>query len=363
MKSDWFRYNWGDKFKLTKDTPSDYSNDKGGRRIITSPGCLIGTGFGGDFVISDDPENAEQIYSDVARVKAHRWWDDTISSRLDEPNIGILINLQQRLHQDDLTGYLRKNQASLYKFIVLPAEESDDVEPMELRARYVDGLLFPQRLSAEVLADKKIQQRNTYPGQYQQSPVAVGGNLFKEAWVRFFTRDQVPPFDRILVSADTANTDLTSSCPVSIQVWAEKIPDYYLLYDETVQMSPKTTETRIGAIANMYPGSQIVVEWAASGFGCIEGLKKTHSGVFAFDPRKYGGKEKRADSIRYLWESGNVFIPDNEYMRTQYLPEIYVFPNGKYMDRVDSMAQALIFFTRRNGSDGVRGVYDRGNIY
>lgn len=344
--SSWYQENWGDRYRLIKSLSTETKNDHSGYRITTSPGSKIGTGFHFDFNINDDPQNAEEVYSRVYRANVQRWIDQTISTRAVDKLISVMINIQQRLHGDDVTAYIRKNQESLWKFIVLPGEESDKIEPQELHAKYKDGLLDPVRFSRPVLEVMRIQLRNSYTGQVRQDPIDEGGNIFKEEWPHFFTREQIPEFSRIIVSADTANEDKINSCPVSIQVWGEARPDFYLLYDETKQMSPLSTTARIGAVADMYPGCQILVENAASGFGVIEALKKKYTGVFPFPPQAYGGKEKRADSIRYIWEAGNIYLPESEYIRSIYLPEILVFPNGEFKDRVDAMVQALIFMTR-----------------
>jgi predicted phage terminase large subunit-like protein len=347
MQSKWFKETWGDKFVLIKTLGTETKNDKSGYRITTSPGSKIGTGYHADFIIHDDPQNAEEVYSKVYRANVQRWIDQTMASRLVDKTISVMITIQQRLHCDDISAHLRKNQGSLYKFVVLPGEDSAKVEPRELKKFYQDGLLDPVRFDRSVLDIMQIQFRNAYSGQVRQDPVAEGGNLFKEEWAKWFAnKEQLPVFSRIIVSADTANEDKSTSCPVSIQVWGESRPNFYLLYDETKQMSPMSTTSRISAIATLYPGSIILVENAASGFGVIEALKLKHYGVFAFPPQQYGGKEKRAESILYLWEAGNVYLPDSQHVRTIYLPEILAFPVGEYKDRVDAMSQALIWFTR-----------------
>jgi len=351
MQSKWFKENWGDKFTLIKTLSTETKNNNAGYRITTSPGSKIGTGYHADFIIHDDPQNAEEVYSKVYRANVQRWMDQTMASRLVDKTISVMITIQQRLHCDDISAHLRKNQESLYKFVVLPGEDSEKVEPRELKKYYQDGLLDPVRFDRSVLNIMQIQFRNAYSGQVRQNPVAEGGNLFKEEWAKWFTKDQLPVFSRIIVSADTANEAKFTSCPVSIQVWAEAKPCFYLLYDETKQMSPLSTTNRISAIATMYPGSMVLIENAASGFGVIEALKLKHYGVFAFPPQQYGGKEKRAESILYLWEAGNVYLPDSQHMRTVYLPEILAFPVGEYKDRVDAMSQALIWLTRGSHSE------------
>jgi predicted phage terminase large subunit-like protein len=227
------------------------------------------------------------------------------------------------------------------------------VEPADLKRFYSpEGLLCPKRFPLEVLEVMKVQFRNGYSGQVRQDPVAEGGNFFKEEWVNWFTPEQLPEFGRVLLSADTANTDLETSCPVSMQVWGEAKPNYYLLYDETMIMSQLDTETRIQAIAKLYPGIITVIELASSGFGIYASLKKKMSPIFAFPPGRFGGKEARADSISPLWQAGNIFLPATQYIKVHYLPEILAFPNGEYVDRVDAMSQALLFFTQVAASVG-----------
>ena len=348
MQSEWFKENWGSKFELTKTLATETKNDKGGYRITTSPGSKIGTGYHFDFNINDDLQNAEEVYSKVYRLTVQRWLDETISSRAVDKMVSVMVNIQQRLHGDDVTAHLRKYQESLYRFVVLPGELSDKVEPSSLREKYTDGLLDPVRFSMPVLNIMRIQFRNAYSGQVRQDPVAEGGNLFRDEYPRWYTPEQVPVMERIIVSADTSNTSDAQSCPTSIQAWGKELgrPNFYLLYDETRQMTPGLALIRIDAIAGAYPGCQILVENAASGFGIIEALKKKHEGVFSFNPAKFGGKEKRAETILYLWEAGNIFLPETEYTRSHYLTEIVAFPKGEFKDRVDSMSQALIWHTR-----------------
>ncbi len=365
MQSEWYQKNWENRFRLTKTLATETKNDRGGYRITTSPGSKIGTGYHADFIINDDPQNAEEVYSKVYRASVQRWLDQTISSRLVDKLISVMVNVQQRLHGDDVTAYLRKNQESLYKFVVLPGELSEKVEPADLKGNYKDGFLDPVRFSSDVLNVMRIQFRNAYSGQVRQDPIAEGGNLFRDAYPRWYTPAQVPSMEMIIVSADTSNTSDAESCPTSIQAWGKETgaPNFYLLYDETTQMTPGKGQTRIDAIANMYPGCQIVVENAASGFGIIEGLKKKHFGVFAFNPAKFGGKEKRAETILYIWEAGNIFLPDNEYTRAHYLTEIVAFPNGEFKDRVDSMSQALIWMTRGSQGMGMRSADPGAGVY
>jgi predicted phage terminase large subunit-like protein len=348
INSPWFQERWSDKFKLETDSSEYYRNDKGGERRITSPRSSA-TGHQADVIIADDPNSADDRYSKADREMVVRWWDETMWSRLDNQDIGIRMVIQQRIDLQDLTGHIKRELKDQYKFIVLPADLSTGAhtEPVELEKHYVNGLMSPIRLSKEILAEARVSERTAYSGQYNQQPIVVGGRFFKEHWPKWFSPRQLPDLSKArgCISVDASFTDSATSCPASIQSWAWLTPNFYLLYDLTTQMSALSTLAAIERIKKTYPMSIIVVEKAANGFFIIEALKKKYQ-VYEFIPAKYGGKEVRAEMAAPLWETGNVYLPDTSYIKSQYFPELLAFPNSEYKDRVDSMSQALIYFTR-----------------
>lgn len=345
IQSAWYQSLFGDVYKLVGNAETFFETDRGGRRMITSPGSAIGTGFHADFLIFDDPDSASKIYSEATRIETRRWFDETMPSRLSDPEVGLKIVVQQRLHQQDITGHVRKKYPDRWFFIVLPAILSKDVQPPSLREYYRKNLLFPDRLTPQVLGDYRKRLRNGFAGQMMMTPLAEGGNFFKEHWPKWFTKEQMPVFEQIIVSVDASFTSTSDSCPASIQVWAKSRPNYYMLYDLTIRMGALETATATERVLDMYKGSTLVVEKAANGYFLIEKLSKKYP-VYQFDPKKYGGKEVRAEMVLPLWETGNVWIFDSQYNRNTYFTEILNFPSGEYKDRVDAMSQALLYFTR-----------------
>jgi phage terminase large subunit-like protein len=349
IESKWYQHNWKDRYHLNNDAECSYGNTKGGERWKVAPGSLKGVGFGCSIMIYDDIDDPEQVYREVEREAVLRLVNEKMSrSRFNDPRTGARIFLQQRCHIDDTSGWHFKNMVYPVKKLVLPAEDSDMVFPPYLREHYRanGGLLFPARLSADVLAAQKQILRNSYSAQYNQNPIPLTGNMFNPAWPKWYTPDNTTRgISTIGIFADTANTSGVNSCPVSIQVWGKDGPNFILFNDETEIMSIKETERRITFWANKFPGCYTVIENAASGFAIIESLKQTLSQVFPFNPGGYGGKEKRAEMTLGYWEGGNVFLPDMPSSHTDYLPEICSFPRGHYRDRVDCMSMALIWFT------------------
>ena len=344
--SEWFQDLFGHKFKLVNDASTFLETDKGGQRRTTSPRSSK-TGHKADIIVYDDPNAADDRYSQADRDLVNRWDSETMSSRFDNPDIGLKINIQQRIDNFDLTGHLQKEQATLWAFLSLPADlsEGDKPVPAALEKFYVDGLMFPARLSKKVLAEKKMELRTGYSGQINQRPIVQGGRYIKEAWFNWFVKAQLPALQQVIISVDASNTNAKTSCPASIQAWGAAPPHYYMLYDYTERLSAMQTNNAIERMARMYPGCILVIEQAANGYFLIEKLKMKYP-VYTFLPQNFGGKEKRVEMIAPLWETGNVHVFDNVHNRTSYQEEIISFPNSPFRDRVDAMSMALIYFTR-----------------
>lgn len=96
-----------------------------GSRFATSVGGTI-TGEGGNVLIVDDPHNALDVYSQIKRQNVHRWFRQSFASRLDDKKKGAIIIVMQRLHHDDLTGFLLDNQPKSWHHLMIPAISPED---------------------------------------------------------------------------------------------------------------------------------------------------------------------------------------------------------------------------------------------
>ena len=136
------------------------------------------------FIIVDDPIDPKSAGSDSAKLAgANDFITNTLTSRKLLGGAAFMVMIQQRLAQNDPTGYmldLVKAKPESIRHFCIPAEDSEHVKPAELRAKYVDGLLDPVRLSRAELDDKALRLGEYgYAGQYLQSPIPKGGGLFK----------------------------------------------------------------------------------------------------------------------------------------------------------------------------------------
>jgi hypothetical protein len=149
-----------------------------GFRLATSVGGTL-TGRGGDLIVIDDPLKPDDALSEVKRSTANQWFNNTLLSRLDDKRQGAIVVVMQRVHIDDLTGFVLA-QSNVWDLLSLPAiAETDEYVPTwggRKHRRKLGEALSPQREPREVLDDLKLQiGSDAFAAQYQQSPAPPGG--------------------------------------------------------------------------------------------------------------------------------------------------------------------------------------------
>jgi len=181
------------KMRLKRDTEAECSTTLGGGRLATSVGGTL-TGRGADIIIIDDPLKADDARRDAARTAVNEWYASTLVSRLNDKQTGSIVIVMQRLHQDDLAGYV-SSRSEDWTHLDLPAIaiEDQDVEigPGLVHRRKAGEALHPEREPIRILDSLKAQLGElTFSAQYQQRPVPAVGNLIKRDWLRHY--EQLP---------------------------------------------------------------------------------------------------------------------------------------------------------------------------
>jgi hypothetical protein len=192
-----------------KNTEAEIELTARGFRLATSVGGTL-TGRGGDIIIIDDPLKPDDAFSESKRSGANQWFANTLLSRLDDKRTGAIVVVMQRVHMDDLTGFLR-GQSDEWTVLSLPAiaefEETIPLADGRAHRRALGEALSPEREPLQVLEGLKLQfGSDAFSAQYQQAPVPPGGAMIKRHWVKRY-RDPPPECDQYLTlqSWDTAN--------------------------------------------------------------------------------------------------------------------------------------------------------------
>ena len=353
LESDWFREYFPD-IELSKDenTKSRYTNTNSGLRYSTSTGGTV-TGMGADIIVIDDPQNPQLARSDVERENANRFFNETLRSRLNNPDKGVFIVIMQRLHEQDLTGMLLEKEPENWEHICLPAEVSDLVKPKELKQFYTDGLLFPKRLSKSTLDSFKLGLGSYgYSGQYSQIPSPDQGGIFKGDWFNIIKRlpeninSDSLKWDFYL---DTAYTNKQENDATAMMCAAFHNNELYIREVKAVRLEfPELIkEIQAFTFSNGYTNrSRIYVEPKASGKSIVQMLKRSTGLNVIEDKPPSQDKVSRASSISAFVESGRVNLLDGRYIDS-FLNELKAFPNGSHDDQVDTLVMAIDRNTNR----------------
>ena len=138
--------------RILKSTETEFVTDQGGFRYATSVGGTL-TGRGGDFIIIDDPIKPDDTMSEKVRNSTNEWYKSTLLSRLDDKKRSVLILVMQRLHVNDLTGFVEGSGG--FKKLSLPAiAPKDEHIPIgidEFHHRLTDTALHEERESIDTL--------------------------------------------------------------------------------------------------------------------------------------------------------------------------------------------------------------------
>jgi hypothetical protein len=204
------------------NTASDFQTTLAGSLRATSVNAGV-TGHGADLIIVDDPLDANKANSQAERDNVKSFFEQALSSRIDNPKTGAIIVVAQRLHEDDLPGHLLRTGP--WDHVNLPFLAPEDVTyPIGPRLwhRRAGEPLSPVRFGADEIA----AIRNRYPPhvfatQWQQQPTAMDSGWVKDS---DFPRspDRPRTFSRCIMSWDLAQksavTSDYSACMIAFEV-------------------------------------------------------------------------------------------------------------------------------------------------
>lgn len=336
------------KIRPDKSAKGFYETTQTGARYSTSTGGTI-TGKHGHVIINDDPQNPKQASSEPLREQATEHTKTLASRKVNKENTPV-VTIMQRLHEDDVTGYLLKKKADNIKHICLPADLSDNVKPMELKEMYIDGLLDPVRLSRKVLDEAKIDLGSKgYSGQYGQSPTVEGGNIIKEEWFRKITYSQFQairgrtPVHFFLDTAYDEKKKKTDNDPSGI-IATSMINNSLFIFDakKLYKQFPDLIKFLLGyLLANGYDShGSLRIEPKANGKSVIQQLQRETKINVTETPSPADSKETRLNASSPSVECGRVYLVEGEW-NEEFIDEVCGFPFKTHDEYVDLLCYAI----------------------
>jgi predicted phage terminase large subunit-like protein len=334
------------RISAAKDTELEVMTTARGYRYATSVGGTL-TGRGGNLLIIDDPMKPQDAHSDSARETLKQWYANTLLPRLDSKAADAIIVVMQRLHVDDLIGHLLEQGG--WSELNLPAiAEAEQIVPLGL-ARYhcrkAGEVLHPEREPKVVLAELKRSMGSAdFAAQYQQEPIAAGGNLIKWSW--FTPYDDPPEWERndqLIVSWDTAMSagelsDYSACVVLQFRDGAACVLDVVRERLEYPDLRRRVIELhrRWHALTSNYA---LLIENKGSGMSLIQDLKRDGIRAVAVKPEKDKVLRMNAHTARI--EAGYVHLPRRAPWLEEFRREIMAFPATRHDDQIDALSQAL----------------------
>ncbi|QHT68985.1 phage terminase large subunit [Rhodocytophaga rosea] len=361
IESDWYQQYWKDKVQLTGDQnqKEKFETTQHGMRRATSTGAGI-MGAGANIVIVDDPLNPMLATSEKERKTANLYFDQSLTTRLNNPDIDIIIVIMQRLHEEDLTGHLLKKNPDRYEHICIPAELSTEVKPLELTQYYRNKLFFPQRFSSSTLAEYKIALGSYgYAGQFSQRPAPDEGGVIKKAWFKSIRREafrSLAGSAKIDFFIDTAYTEKQTNDPTALLACCYVNNHLYILDSERVwkELPDLLKYIKEFAAKNGYSySSRILIEPKASGKSTVQSFKNTDFNVVELPPPT-DSKLVRVNNITPFLEAGRCTLIDGQW-NDSFLGECAGFPTASHDDQVDCLTAAVNHYSGKKPFKGLHG--------
>jgi predicted phage terminase large subunit-like protein len=332
------RLKWGQAY---------YENEQGGRRLaITTSG---GTGQDADFLLCDDPLEAQDARSKVKRDSCFFWYDSTFTTRGTSAERTPLVLVHQRLHEDDIAGRILANEAYArhYDVLCFPAVY-DPTHPVQCRSslgfkdpRTKEGeLLWPERFGDVWIQQETAKGARHFSSQLQQRPTVADGDVFKEEMFPMVDTNAnaiVNGATEVVLSVDATFSDGNEADCVAILAFARYMGEWYCLGGINRRMDFLGTLAAIKQLMQEYRPHQLLIEKKANGDAVIRVLRQNGiENVQAIVPKE--SKLARAEAATFYLNSQAVKFLPSPFMEGL-VEQALAFPNGKNDDMVDALTQ------------------------
>jgi len=393
IETQWYRDNWGKRFNIVGDqnTKRRYETSAKGYRLATSVGGTL-TGEGAALIVVDDPLNAADAISETILETTNRWWDEAMSTRLNDPKTGAYVIIMQRLHEDDTTGHIiDKDRDGVWTHLMLPMRYESarhcstyiDGQPFFSDPRSIeDDLLCPARFPADAV--RRLEQDLgpwAFAGQMQQIPKPKGGGIilsdYWQPWpppaeAHLWTRDLpdatgliaprtvFPDMEFVFASIDCAATEKEENDYTACTVWGTftdpktRAPRVMMLHAWRGHYTINDLVNRVFRTAKRknLECDAVLIENKSNGHALAQELKRLmRPGDFTlhlYDPKRDGGGDKvaRMYAAQPSFAAGLIYAPDTSWA-DMVIRECESFPKAKHDDLADCCSMAINWMRKR----------------
>jgi len=335
IQSDAYQELWEMTLKKDAQSKSKWFNEYGGGMYATaSGGAITGFGAGGTnadifegAILIDDPLKPDDAFSEVKRNAVNQRYNNTIRSRTNNRNVPIIV-VMQRLHEDDLSGYLLNGgSGEQWTHLNLPALDENN------------NPLWKEKHTFKELEAIRQADNYTFAGQYLQTPAPDEGGEWKKDWFEVIDKAEVPLNNlRWELIIDGAYTKNTANDPTGYQVGAKYKNDYIILSSIDRYLELPELLKDIPNFINSLPVKigLILIEPKASGKSLTQ-MIRSQTGYNVAEIKTQFVNNSKIENVRacsnYI-EGGRVKLIKGNW-NNSFLKQIGTFPNAKHDEHID----------------------------
>ncbi|MDY0071808.1 MAG: phage terminase large subunit [Thauera sp.] len=344
VTSDWYQARWPLALTGDQNQKTYYENERTGFRQACAVASM--TGRRADRVLWDDPHSVEAALSAAHRETALRVFQETLPTRLNNPDSSAIVIVMQRLHENDVSGFILSGDYG-YEHLMLPMEYEPERQCRTSIGfsdpRTEDGeLLFPERFPPEVVErDKKLMGQYAVAGQFQQRPTPRSGGFFK--WEKLEIVKATPQFRRVIRYWDKAGTEGGGAYTAGVKM-GQGIDGLWYVLDVVRGQWEAPERERVMRQTAALDGQAVTIwieqEPGSGGKESAQATVRNLAGYSIHAERATGDKAVRAEPYSVQVEAGNIKLLEGDWNQV-FIDEHKTFPLGKYKDQIDAASGAF----------------------
>jgi predicted phage terminase large subunit-like protein len=271
----------------------------------------------------------------------NNWFDHTFSTRLNNKKTGVIVLVMQRLHSEDLSGYLLEKGG--WEHLSLPAVA---LSPQYYsfgsvtKFREAGELLHPDRENLLLIERAKIELGSgVFAAQYQQQPLPDEGGMVKKSWLTRYTtlpvtvENTVQSWDTAIKSGEQHDA---SVCLTFVEVDGRS----YLRDSRVMRLEYPDLKRVFYSMTSEHKPNMILLEDKASGQQLLQDVRReSHLPLLGIRPKS--DKVTRFAAVSAMIEAGKLVLPQQAPWLADFEAELFSFPNGAHDDQVDALTQYL----------------------
>lgn len=349
------------EIELIINSGSTITDIRGGELYSINRNAM--TGYGGDIIINDDLTNAETARKDKEEMNnAWSYYQNTMPSRINDINKCIILNIQQRLAPNDITGHIMNdiNLSQEYIFVILPAifkKKTYLVCPIsgDIYTFEKGDPLWKERFGNYESLKCQVGS-SIFDTQYMQDPIASDKTVIKEDMIVEKSILEIPSIekaDMVYASHDFPVKDKDSSDFLGSILAYRVESTLYIIDCLEKRMAFVKSVSYVEQLDSFYPGIIQVIEDKANGTPILQQLQDKVSGMQAFQPGTQSKMQRLESASLYMSSKNIVFVRDKfneltkEYQLSSNLENLkkrlLSFPFVEHDDIIDAFSMLLLY--------------------